>query len=301
MGEMRQGGVIIYKLLAVDIDGTLITTDMKLTGVTRRAIARAQERGLRVTLATGRSFRSALNYAQQLDIDLPLICANGALIIDRKGNVLQESALPGEVAAQLLTEMVEAGFFVQAYHDQGIFSVGPPPNVFQWIRAICGDKPKLSHILYSFREYRRCAITHKGDLPKLLAQGQVRVHKLFCSGPLEAQDYFQDRASERGLTVEFYPQGSRMYLEIMAANVSKGNALKVVARSLGVPMAETIAVGDNLNDLSMVEMAGLGVAMGNGHPRLKQAADFVTDSNDQDGVAVLIQQVLTPADDRPAM
>src|SRR5690554_3544348 len=118
MGEMRKGGVNIYKLLAVDIDGTLITTDMKLTDVTRRAVARAQDRGLMVTLATGRSYHSALNYAEQLDIDLPLICANGAIIIDRKGNVLQKTVLPRAVAAPLLTEMLEAGFFVQAYHGQ---------------------------------------------------------------------------------------------------------------------------------------------------------------------------------------
>lgn len=287
--------------MAVDIDGTLITTDMKLTDATRRAIARAQEQGLQVTLATGRSFHSARYYAEQLNIDLPLICANGAIIIDRKGNVLLESPLSGATIAPLLMEMLEAGFFVQAYHRQGIYTAGPWPCLIQWIRAICGSRLKPSFILYSLGEYRRSAIKQLDDLPELLARGRVLTHKLFCSGPAQEQDCFRQRATELGLTVEFYPENNRMYLEVMAAQVSKGNGLKALARNMGVALAETIAIGDNLNDLSMVRAAGLGVAMGNAHPQLKEAAAYVTSSNDQDGVAALIERILVPASDRPAI
>ena len=158
---------------------------MKLTDITRQAIAAAQDQGMLVTLATGRSFHSALNYADQLTIDLPLICANGAIIIDRGGNVLHEAPLPQAIAAQLLEEMLEAGLFVQAYHRQGMYTAGPQPSLLQWIRAICDDKVKPFHILYAFREYRRCAIKHKDNLPQLLVRGQAKVHKIFCicAGP----------------------------------------------------------------------------------------------------------------------
>lgn len=276
---------------------------MKLTDGNRQAIAAAQNQGMQVTLATGRSFHSALNYAEQLAIDLPLICANGAIIIDRGGNVLREAPLPAPITAPLLHEMLDAGLFVQAYHRHGMYTAGPQPSIIQWIRAICDNKLKPSHILYALREYRRCAIRYNDKLPYLLAQGQVEVHKLFCSGTHAQQDEFRRRAQELGLTVEFYPgQGERMYLEIMAAQVSKGNALKILARHIGVALAETVAIGDNLNDLSMMEAAGLGVAMGNGHPQLQQAAHRLTLSNDEDGVAALINlEILAPASDRPAI
>lgn len=276
---------------------------MKLTDGTRQAIAAAQDQGMLVTLATGRSFHSALNYAQQLAIDLPLICANGAIIIDRAGNVIHEAALPATITAPLLQEMLAARLFVQAYHRHGMYTAGPQPTIVQWVRAICDNKLNPSHILYALREYRRCAIRHNDNLPQLLAQGQVKVHKLFCSGAQEQQAKFQRRAQELGLTVEFYPgQGGRMYLEIMAAQVSKGAALKVLAGHLGVALAETVAIGDNLNDLSMMEAAGLGVAMGNGHPQLQQVAHRLTLSNDEDGVAALINlEILAPASDRPAI
>jgi len=93
--------------------------------------------------------------------------------------------------------------------------------------------------------------------------------------------------------VEYYPgYHDRMYLELMPADVSKGNALKHLADYMNIPMEDTVAVGDNLNDLSMVKMAGLGVAMGNAHPQLQEMADHVTLSNEKDGIAAVIREFI---------
>lgn len=293
----RKEGTIIYKLLVIDIDGTLITTDMQITNATRQAIEDAQSQGVVVTLATGRCYHSALNYAHKLKIDSPLICANGGIIVSRAGKILQESTLPAPVAVSLLDKMRRNDLIVQAYHREGVYTAGPRPSRFQYVNMICGNMFSPSHLLYSLREYKRCAVTHNNDLPRLIDQGQVAVHKLFCAGSREKQDYIQAQAVEAGLMADYY-LGYRglMFLELMADQVSKGNALRVLARYLGFSLKETVAVGDNLNDLSMINVAGLGVAMGNGRSQLKQAADYTTLSNDEDGIAALIYEKILGED-----
>jgi len=290
---MRRGAFFIYKLLALDIDGTLINNNMEVTSDTRQAIVEAQNRGIIVTLATGRSFHSAKNYADQLNIDVPLICANGAIIAYRNGHVLQEWELPAADIAPILGEMLSEGLFIQAYHRNGLYTAGHRLGMLKWIQVICDNKLKLSHVWYSLQEYRRCAIKHSNRLPELVKQKQVAVHKLFCSGNPEKLAYFQRKAGELDLTVEYYPgYHDRMYLELMPADVSKGNALKHLADYMNIPMEDTVAVGDNLNDLSMVKMAGLGVAMGNAHPQLQEMADHVTLSNEEDGIAAVIREFI---------
>ena len=284
-GVTREGGVIICKLLAVDIDGTLLNRELKLTRHTRAAIALARRNGIGVTLATGRSFHSARRYANMLALDLPLICANGAFIAFRDGRVVQETALPARVAL-LLREMEAAGLFVQAFHRRGLYTTGRKSYLAGWIEEFCADDCKLSLLAYGIGEFRRCAVRRNPRLAEQVEAGAVTVHKLFCGGTEQRLAPFARRAREMGFSVELYPgTPQRMYLEIMPRGVSKGRGLRAVAQHLGIAMEETAAVGDNANDLDMIRAAGLGVAMGNAHETLKAAADYVTLSNDEDGVA----------------
>lgn len=282
-------------MLALDIDGTLINKKMEVTRSTRRAIEAAQRQGALVTLATGRSFHSAKHYADQLKIDIPLICANGACIRHRNGESFMESALP-ENTESLIREMTEAGAYIQAYHRDGIYTTGNRTGLLNWVKIICDNRIRLGHLLYSINEVKRSNLKHCPDLAELVSQGEVVVHKLFCAGSLGQLEDFKDRALARGLSVEHYPGNSgSMYLEIMPAGASKGTALDWLAEHLNIAMNEVVAVGDNLNDLAMIKAAGLGVAMGNGHSQLKAQAGHVTLSNEDDGIAAVIREfVLTP-------
>lgn len=294
----------MYNLLALDIDGTLINRKLEVTSPTRRAIKAAQRQGIMVTLATGRSFHSAKKYADELAIDLPLICANGAIIRHRNGTVLKEFNLPAKVAGQLVQEMVEAGLFVQAYHTGGISTIGSRMGLIKWVQMICDyNKFKLSHVFYSMREYRRSKLENCPELPQLLAEEKISVHKIFSSGNTRQLEAFQRRAKGMGLTVEYYPgYNGRMYLEIMPQGINKGSALDWLSQHLGTTMDRVVAVGDNLNDTAMVTKAGLGVAMGNGHNELKTIADHITLSNEEDGVAAVIRDfMLAPEKARPAI
>lgn len=280
----------MYKLLALDIDGTLINDNLKVTNPTRQAIEVAQGQGVMITLATGRSFHSTKYYADKLKIDLPLICANGALIRSRDGHVFKETTFAREKVAPLLKAMGESGLFVQAYHQGGISTTGSRIGLLKWVDFICAKNLKLNYLLYSIKEYWRSKLNYCPQLPQMLASGELSVHKLFSSGKPEQLAPFQRRALAMGLSVEYYPGNKeRMYLEIMPAGTSKGAALNWLADYLGVSMEQVVAVGDNLNDSAMVTAAGLGVAMGNGHSELKALAGHITLSNDEDGVAAVIR------------
>lgn len=293
----------IYKLLALDIDGTLINQKMEITAPTRKAIQLAQDRGVLVTLATGRSFHSAKYCADQLKINIPLICSNGSYICARNGEVFREMPLAKDTAAKMIGDMAAAGLFVQAYHRDGMYSIGQKAGIVEWVKIICDSKLQLGKVIYSIREYRRSRITFRRDLVELVARGEVSVHKLFCAGNQEQLAEFHKRAKKLGLTVEFYPGSTGiMYLEIMPDGASKGSALTWLAAHLNIAMEDIVAVGDNLNDLPMVREAGLGIAMGNGHSQLKAAAGYITLSNDDDGIAAVIEKFfLNPAQTREAI
>lgn len=291
-----KGGDIIYKLVAIDIDGTLINTNMKLTVPTRQAIASAREQGIMVTLATGRSFHSAKSYADRLKLDAPLICANGALIRHRDGSVLSEVNFHHETIIPLLAEMQAAGIYIQVYHKGGIYTSTKITSLPAWIQMICDNKFKLNHLIYSVREFFLSRVRKVSDLTEGIGQGELKIHKIFSAGKPRNLEKFRHRAAELGLSVDYYP-GTKdyMYLEIAPPGISKGWALHQLAGHLEIAMEEVVAIGDNLNDRTMIQAAGLGVVMGNGHSQLKKVAGQVTLSNDQDGVAAAFDHIILPA------
>lgn len=283
-------------MVAIDIDGTLINNDMKLTLPTRQAIARARQQGIKVSLATGRCFHSAKNYADRLNLDIPLICANGALIRHRDGTVFLESNFDNSTVAPLLQEMLAAGLCVQVYHKDGIFTSGKTISLRTWIKIICDNKLKLNNLAYTIKEYYMSNVKKIPDLVNKLERDELQIHKIFVAGRHDALEKYPAKAAGLGLSVDYYP-GTRdyMYLEIAPPGISKGWALQKLAGHLQIDMVEVAAIGDNLNDTSMIQAAGLGVVMGNGHKQLKAVAGKVTLGNDEDGVAAAINSIILDA------
>lgn len=269
---------------------------MELTASTRQAVARARQQGVKVTLATGRSFHSAKRYADQLKLDIPLICANGGTIRHRGGEIHSVNNFNKNVLP-LLHEMQTSSIYVQVYHNNGIYSSSRIASLSAWIEMACANKYKPRHLAYSIREYLRSKVKKVPDLVKVVGKGGFTGHKIFSTGASQALDGFQSRAAELGLSVSYYP-GTRtqMYLEITPPGISKGWALAKLAENLKIDMSAVAAIGDNMNDRTMIETAGLGIVMGNGPQNLKQLAGEITLSNDEDGVAAAINNLILPAD-----
>ncbi|MGH2406771.1 MAG: Cof-type HAD-IIB family hydrolase [Candidatus Limnocylindrales bacterium] len=263
------------RLLALDLDGTILAEGRQVSVRTHAAVARAMERGVRVVLATGRMYRSALPHVEALDLDGPLICYQGAYIRERPardgspGELLRDLTLPGAVARDAVRWSREHG-------------LDPHVNRDDRLLMEVGDEEAP--------DYERHAGISAVFVPDLLAALDGPVTKVLAvraSGVPEAvlgagRVAFDGRAE---VTVS-HPD----YLEFTAPGVHKGAALAWLAAHLGIQMSATMAIGDQFNDLEMLAMAGLGVAMGGSPPAVQAAADYVTASIAEDGAAQAIER-----------
>lgn len=257
-----------YRLLALDLDGTLIGPDLKVRPRDREAIRRAREAGLHLALATGRGFSITREYARDLGLATPVICYQGGLIRDPvSGEVLYEADLPPDVyvEAVLLAQAHDLDFTVYADDTVHVAKLHHPKAFYdQWfglpVRQVENLITDLRHPPVKF----------------LIIAGEEKADEIEALWKAHFDGRLQIVRSHR-LFVEGTPLG-----------VSKGDALARLSGHLGIPREAVIAAGDNDNDRSMIRWAGLGVVMGNAPDDLKAEADYVAPAQSEDGVADII-------------
>ncbi len=258
----------MYRLLAIDIDGTLVNSRHELTPGTRAALAEAADAGIRVVLATGRRYSHALPLVETLKIDVPLVTASGALVknpIDHR--TLYQAQFDPDVLLGALAVVDRSGFDPVLCADT--FSEG-----FDFYHARLEVRtPELAHYLETNHD--------RGRLwPELLTDPPPGVFSVFVVGTQE-QMLGLEAALHRGLPGRLHthvlrpPKYNGFFTEIAPAGVTKWSAIQQLARGWGIGDAEICAVGDDVNDVPMIRAAGLGVAMGNAQPSVKAAADRV--------------------------
>jgi len=264
------------KLIAVDLDDTLLDKSGAVSPRTRAAIAAALANGVTVTIATGRMYRSAAPFARQLGLDVPLITYNGALIKSSlSGEVLYHRPLAERLAHQVLELFRRNSWYIQSYLDDVLY-VRELDAKAQWYAAFA----KVEAVPAGESFY-----TMPGAPTKLLSLGDPETIREICR---EVRKEFGAALS----AVISKPQ----FLEMIDPGVGKGRALDFLAARLGISRAEVMAVGDSENDLDLLEHAGLAVAMGNASAELKARADAVTAANDADGVAEAIERYVLCGD-----
>ncbi len=260
-----------YKLIAADLDGTLMGEDAVIPPRVKEAVRRAIEKGAKFTIATGRALDSTLPFARELGINAPLICYQGGLIKDHlSGQVIYEQSVPLPLARELIHFTRRRGLHLNVYLDSRAY-----------VERITPEARYYTGIA-------KAPVYPVGDLSAFLDRAPM---KLIIILP-------EDRATEpliaelgilfagRMRFVRSYPR----FVEGIPLSVSKGHALARLATHLGVSLEETIGIGDNDNDLELVERAGLGVAMSNASPALKAAADYIAPPVDEEGVVEVIER-----------
>jgi Cof subfamily protein (haloacid dehalogenase superfamily) len=258
------------RLVAVDLDDTLLDRTRQISPRARHAIRCAVQQGVTVTIATGRMFCSAQPYAAELDLDVPLITYNGALIkCSKTGKTVLHRPLDSSTAAEVLGLFRQRGWYIQAYVDDVLYVKERDAKARYYEEIASVTAVPVGERLYSLN----------GAPTKLLAVAE----------PEEMQEIAASVRQSFGDRV-YIAASKAKYLEITNPEVNKGWALAFLAERLGISRAEVMAVGDSLNDLDMVSYAGLGVAMGNAHDEVKAAASAVTSANDADGVAEAIEK-----------
>jgi Cof subfamily protein (haloacid dehalogenase superfamily) len=255
------------RLIALDLDGTLIDHEQKFSPRVMRAIAQAQEQGIAITLATGRSPLATRSFAEALNINVPLICYQGGFIAESDGRVLHRVALDHNLAAKVITLAQSRGWHVSLYQD-GLLYLTEFRHPVEFYEGLLHPTAQLVPDLYAL-------LDHDPDKVLIVADGNgdeiyAEMHARF--------DAHMQIVRSHELFIEANPLG-----------VDKGTGLAWLARHLGVPQSQVMAVGDQDNDTPMVAWAGLGVAMSNGSDSCKAAADWIAPPISKDGAAVAIE------------
>lgn len=260
----------MYKLIAIDIDDTLLTDELVVTEGTKQAIKAAMEQGVIVTLATGRMYASAKKIASQLGLNVPLITYHGSLVknlVDEK--LLYERAVPHEDALQIYRFCKEKDLHLQIFIDDQVYAEEENEKIIAYGR--------LTGLTYHI----------ESDFMKMLSQPSTKMLII------EAADRIEALIQELGDAVSDQVHLTRSkptYLEITHAEGKKSDAITHLAQHFGCDLSEVIAIGDSWNDREMIEVAGLGVAMGNASDAIKEIADYVTKSNNEEGVRHVIEK-----------
>lgn len=270
------------KLIALDIDGTLLTPQGELTERNRAAIARARAAGVLVVLVTGRRFGSARALLLEKELDLPLVSHNGALTKDVETlETLDYHPLDDEVAREIIRLGRRDGADILCCDD--------PHGAGKLV--IEGVSP-TNLALRGYLDRYRDAVVEVGDLLDYVDHPPIQL--MFSGGcaPMEALATRLDAliGDRVRLFRTRYRAADLTILDVLSPTASKGGSLAAIATRNAISRAEIMAVGDNHNDLTMLRYAGLGVVMANAEEELRQLDFVVTASNEENGVAQAIEK-----------
>jgi len=266
------------RMLFMDLDGTLLNDAKQITDGNRAALDLALERGHGVIITTGRPLKSAMDQARMLGMDRPgcyLIAYNGAVIYDwtTEKQIFCRS-LPYAVVHRIFDQALERGEHIQTYDTWKVLVEQRCDNAS--VRRYCGLIGMEFQVIEDVRK------DLKEEPVKCLVINYERQ-----AGLLKVQDWIRQNMQAE---VDCFFSCDQ-YLEVVPKGMSKGEAVKMLCQMMGVDIAEAVAVGDAANDLSMIETAGIGVAMANGTAEVKAVADYITTlDNNHDGIAEVVER-----------
>lgn len=269
----------MIKLIACDIDGTLLNSAHQLSPRNADVLRAAMEQGIKVVLATGRA-RTTTTVAiiEQLGLTTPGIYVQGTLVQDATGKIIHSITLPADAVRQMISLFAAEEITVLAYVGDHMY---------------CREHNHFTdYVVEKLDEARPEAI---GDLMSLADQINKMVVWVWGRQMVELRMRIQSKYGDRVKLLEALPQSlladdAPAALEFLPQHANKGTALERVATDYGIQLSEIIALGDGENDIELVQSAGIGIAMANAHPKTKAIADHITLSNDEDGVAVALEK-----------
>jgi Cof subfamily protein (haloacid dehalogenase superfamily) len=272
------------RLLALDIDGTLLNSQFHISDVDMAALRRAREAGIEVVVVTGRRHDFALPIVQQLGFDLWLISSNGAITRSLQGETFYRDLLPAEICRQLCQAMIEfRGNTVLTFDKRGKGSI-----VLEHLNDL---ELSIRRWLEKNMDYIEFVIPVENSLVTDPVQAMFcgpipRMHQALVA--LKACHLFDEITVLR----TEYPARDLSIVDILNKDCSKGHALERWAGHRGIPREQVMAIGDNYNDIEMLAFAGYPVIMGNASEDLRGRGWKVTLTNDQNGVAAALEPVL---------
>lgn len=261
-----------YRLVAIDLDGTVVSKDGAIVPGARDALQRLLARGVSVTLATGRMYQPSNRFAGELNVSAPLICYQGALIREPgNGEVLWHKPIPLPLARTLVGEMRETGVHIYAYVDG----------------SICVEEIHEADLPYAQRNGAELSLVD--DLVKFLDRPPTEIA---ARGKPEEIDRLVARLRGCCGSEVIVNKAHDCFCEIACAASGKGNALEHLAGRLGILRSQTVAIGDSPNDVSMLRWAGLGIVVGDASEEVRAAADWIVDHGAENSFCRAVDRLL---------
>ncbi len=263
--------MIAPQLVAFDLDGTLLGEELLLRPRVRAAIAEMQRRGVQGCIVTGRMYRAALPFVQQLGFAAPVVCYQGAVVIDPQSQrVLLDVPLPNVLARKVATYALERRLHVQLYTGDRYYCQQRTRYAALYANVSGVEPVVVPSLLTQFRTAASTKAVIVAE-PEVIAEQLAPVKRLCGDGA-------------------YVTRSIAYFLEVLDSKVNKGVALEKVARHMGIGLDRVMAIGDSWNDAPLLETAGFGVAMGSAPPELREIASAVVADVANDGVAEALER-----------
>lgn len=284
----------MIKCIATDMDGTLLNGKMEISMLNRQAIKEAQEKGIEVVIATGRLYEEARSILSQAGLDCPIISSNGAEVRQEDGSVISAVAFERKRAKTVVDLLNHEQIYMELYTNEGGYTVDIEKGIDVIIDLYLSEK--FSESEEEVRNATRTRFT-KGTIKRLnhfaevLKDDKQMVYKMiaFCLDDVLLAEVRAQLEQIEGVVVS---SSGGNNLEITAEGAEKGIALQRFTKEKGIDLAETMAIGDHFNDLSMLTRVGRPVAMGNAEDAVKSVCTNVTATNEEDGVGKAIYEAM---------
>lgn len=282
------------KLIATDLDGTLLNEDGQISQRNADMLKEAIRQGIQVIVATGRSYTAAMKPLQAIGLQLPIICLNGANVYTASGERLRSIPLSKSLTNKIVDQCQAHEVYFELYTNKGIYSPDRAKFVDVIINIMLSANPSLSRKEIEERaalRFQEEAFHTTEDFHGLIMDKQVEIYKALAfsleKNILEQVKTVFTKKDNVVITSSGYDNA-----EFNHPDAQKGIALSLFAAENGINLNDVMAIGDNYNDLSMLKIVGRSVAMGNAEQAVKDACTIITDKNDQNGVAKAIEAIL---------
>ncbi|MGM0397114.1 MAG: Cof-type HAD-IIB family hydrolase [Bacillota bacterium] len=268
------------KLIAIDMDGTLLDSNNQISERTTKAIKMAREKGIQVVLATGRVLKSALYYADLLSLDSYIAACNGAILVDGSSKIIYRKPIDKKKLEKIMEIGHDMSVYFHFYNEDTFYTRTYIKEIVEYYSSSKG-KFKGQSIDVDIYE----------SIEDILSRENLDIFKfLFIDNDLEKLTLLRSNLNYiEGISTS---KSWSNNLEVMEEGVSKGRSLEYLCSIMNIPLSSTMAIGDNENDLSMLALAGISVGMGNSARAVLEKADHITSGNDEDGVAKAIEKFI---------
>lgn len=288
----------MYKLVAIDLDGTMLNQYGMVTPNTKNAIRKTIQKGTDVIIASGRPIDSIKTIAKEIGSEKYFIAGNGALIYDiQKDEIIYDKFLPKEKVLEIIKVCEENSICYNVYTDKTILATALKYNVLYYqkenLKKEESKQTKISIVenLYEYvkskKDEKFLKITICDDNQSVFQSIIRKLRKIQGIDVLDVS-HMSRKTIKQGteeIAIEYY------YTEITVQNVDKWDAIKYLVEKMKIRTEEVITIGDNVNDKKMIQEAGLGIAMGQSTPIVIQVANYVTTSNEEEGVAKALEKI----------